>query len=89
MRHLLVCVRDDTFLDALRAAAEPSTTFLSEPDPEEALERLARSARIDAVVTDDVEAAEAVRAEIPGSLPIVLAGPHDSPEDVMARLDEA
>lgn len=89
MRHVLFVSNDDDLLDALRALAPPSTTFLPEADPEAALERLARSARIDAVVTDEAGVAEAIRAEIPGAIPLVVVRAGRTPAEVLAELDEA
>lgn len=87
MRHVLFASADDDLLDALRALAPPSTTFLPETEPEAVLERLARSARIDAVVTDDAALAAAIRAEIPGAIPLVLVGADRSPAGILAALD--
>ena len=46
MRHVLVATSErHDLLDALRALAPPSTTFLGEQGLEKVLERLGRSAR--------------------------------------------
>jgi hypothetical protein len=87
MRHVLFVSGDDDLLDALRALAPPSTTFLPEPDPDAALERLGRSARIDAVLTDDPAAAAAIRAEIPGNLPLHVIAKGASPAVTFRALD--
>ena len=72
MRHVLVACADVEFVDALRDAADASTTFLPETGLDEALERISRSARIDVVITDDPELVDAIRAEIPGAIPVHL-----------------
>ncbi len=55
MRHLLVASANETLLEELRAAAPPSVTLLSEPgDVDAVLERLSRSSRMDAVLTDNI-----------------------------------
>ncbi len=87
MRHVLLVSADDGLVDRLRAAASPSTTFLPEPRAEAALERLARSARIDAVVTDEASVAEAIREEIPGALPLHVAAPGETAEETLRALD--
>jgi hypothetical protein len=88
MRHVLVAtVSRHSLADELRAAAPPSTTFLAEPGLEAALERLARSARIDAVVTDDPEILMEIYHEIPGALPVYLARPEEDAAAVLAALD--
>ena len=87
MRHVLACFRDESFVDALRADADASTTFLVERDPEEALERVGRSARIDAVLTDDASLVAAIREEIPGALPVRLVTPAEGARDVLLALE--
>ena len=87
MRHVLVSFREDAAVDALRAAADPSTTFLDEPDLDEALERLSRSSRIDAVLTDDPELLAAIRAEIPGAIPVHVTAPGESAEESLRALE--
>lgn len=87
MRHVLVSYGDDARVDELRDAADPSTTFLPEPDMESALERLARSARIDAVITDDPELVAAIRELIPGSIPVYLAPPGEEAHATLDALD--
>ena len=87
MRHVLVSVKGEAFLDALRDAADAGTTFLPEPDPEEALERLSRSARIDAVLTDDPQLAAEIRAEIPGALPVHVMREGEGAAEALAALD--
>jgi hypothetical protein len=88
MRHVLVATtsRHD-LLDALRALAPPSTTFLGEQGLENVLERLGRSARLDAVVTDDPEIVTEIFHEIPGAIPVYLARPDEDVAQVLAGLD--
>jgi hypothetical protein len=87
MRHVLVACADPAIVDALREAADPSTVFLPEPGLDEALERISRSARIDAVVTDDPNLVAAIRQEIPGTLPVHLLAAGEAPEATLAALD--
>lgn len=87
MRHVLLVSADEELLEGLRGAALPSTTFLPESDPEEALERLGRSARIDAVVTDDPLFAVQVRSEIPGRLPVHVVRAGESAAETLRALD--
>lgn len=72
MRHLLVSSTDDGLAEGLRALLPPGSVLLSARGVEETLERLARSARVDAVVTDDAAVLAAIRDEVPGCLPVVL-----------------
>ncbi len=87
MRHVLFASADEELLEALRRAAPPSTTFLPEHGLDEVLERIGRSARIDAVVTDDAALAEAIRAEIPGSLPVHVVMPGETAAQTLRALD--
>jgi hypothetical protein len=88
MRHVLVATSErHDLLDALRALAPPSTTFLGEQGLENVLERLGRSARLDAVVTDDPEIVTEIFHEIPGALPVYLARPDEDAAAVLAGLD--
>lgn len=87
MRHVLVSSEGPDLEEALRAVAAPTTTFLLASGVDDTLERLARSARIDVVVTDDPEIEAAIRAEIPGSLPIYVAAAGESPESILSGLD--
>jgi hypothetical protein len=88
MRHVLVATSErHALLDELRALAPPSTTFLGEQGLESVLERLGRSARIDAVVTDDPEIVTEIFHEIPGAIPVYLARPDEKAEAVLAGLD--
>lgn len=85
MRHVLVVSRDPGLAERLRKAEPLSTAVTSARDADEAIERLGRSSRVDAVVTDEPDVAEAVRAEIPGTLP-VLAVPPGAAGDEVSRL---
>lgn len=86
MIHVLVSSESPNLADALRAEAPASTTFLSESGVDATLERLSRSARIDAVVTDSEEVAEAIRDEIPGSLPVHVAREGEPAKETWAAL---
>jgi hypothetical protein len=88
MRHVLVATTErHDLLEALRAVAPPSTTFLGERGIENVLERLGRSARLDAVVTDDPEIVTEIFHEIPGAIPVYLARPDEDVSQVLAGLD--
>jgi hypothetical protein len=88
MLHVLVAtVERHALLDELRAVAPASTTFLGEQGLEAILERLGRSARIDAVVTDAPEVLMAIFHEIPGALPVYLARPDEEAAAVLAGLN--
>jgi hypothetical protein len=88
MRHVLIAtVGRHDLLDSLRAIAPASTTFLAERGLEAILERLGRSARLDAVVTDDPEVLMAIYHEIPGAIPVYLARPDEDAASVLAGLD--
>jgi hypothetical protein len=90
MRHVLVSTtRRYQLADELREASDGRTTFLSVRGVDATLERIARSARLDAIVTDDPVVVAAIRDEIPGNLPVVLALPSDSPADLLVALDGA
>jgi len=88
MRHVLVATTErHALLDELRAVAPPSTTFLGERGLENVLERLARSARIDAVLTDDPEIVTEIFHEIPGAIPVYLVRPDEEADSILAALD--
>ena len=88
MRHVLVSTSERHLLaEELREASDGRTTFLSVRGVEATLERIARSARLDAIVTDNPAVVAAIRDEIPGNLPVVLALPSDSPADLLTALD--
>lgn len=88
MRHVLVATSErHGLLEELRALAPPSTTFLGERGLESVLERLGRSARIDAVVTDDPEIVTEIFHEIPGALPVYLARLDEDAASILVALD--
>lgn len=88
MLHVLVAtIERHSLLDDLRAVAPASTTFLGEQGLEAILERLGRSARIDAVVTDAPEVLMEIYHEIPGALPVYLARADEDADSVLAGLD--
>lgn len=88
MLHVLVAtVERHDLLDELRAIAPATTTFLGEHGLEAILERLGRSARIDAVVTDAPEVLMEIYHEIPGALPVYLARPDENAVAVLKGLD--
>ena len=72
MRHFLVSSDDDALVEGLRGVLPPDAVLFSARGVDDTLERLARSARVDAVVTDDPEVVEAIREEVPGTLPVIL-----------------
>jgi hypothetical protein len=88
LRHVLVVSGDDALTEGLRAVAPPSTVFLTATGEDEALERLGRSSRLDAVVTDDPAVADAIREEIPGTLPVHVVAPGEEPAATWAALFE-
>ena len=88
MLHILVAtVERHDLLDGLRAIAPATTTFLGERGVEATLERLGRSARMDAVVTDDPEVLLEIYHEIPGGIPVYLARADEDAAAVLAGLD--
>jgi len=92
VRHLLVSSEDEALVERLRGALPPDSVLFSARGVEDTLERLARSSRVDAVVTDDPEIVAAIRDDLPGTLPVVLlpagAEPADAAHAVTA-LDDA
>jgi hypothetical protein len=89
MRHILVATLErHELLDELRAIAPASTTFLGERGLEAALERLGRSARMDAVITDAPEVLMEVFHEIPGAMPVYLVRADEDAAAVLGGLDE-
>lgn len=86
MRHVLVSSKDSALVDRLREVAEGGTVFLSEEGLDETLDRIGRSARLDAVVTDDPEVLAAIRAEIPGALPVHLVSRGEPPAATWAGI---
>jgi hypothetical protein len=90
MRHVLVSTSVRHHLsEELREASDGRTTFLSVRGVEATLEKIARSARLDAIVTDDAAIVAAIREEIPGDLPVLLALSSDSPAALLVALDGA
>lgn len=92
MWHFLVSSEDEGLVERLRAALPPGSVLFSARGVDDTLERLARSARVDTVVTDDEGVVAAIRDEVPGTLPVVLlpAGstPAEAARAVAASLDE-
>ena len=72
MRHFLVSSEDEGLVERLRYVLPADSVLLSARGVDDTLERLGRSARVDAVVTDDPEIVAAIREEVPGTLPVVL-----------------
>jgi hypothetical protein len=70
--HFLVSSEDETLVERLRSALPPGSVLFSARGVDDTLERLARSSRVDTVVTDDPGIAAAIRDEVPGTVPIVL-----------------
>lgn len=92
MRHLLVSSENDALVELLRAALPSDSVLFSARGVDDTLERLARSSRVDVVVTDDPEIVAAVRDDLPGTLPVVLLPAGANPADVaraVAALDDA
>jgi hypothetical protein len=88
MRHVLVATtRRHQLAEELREASDGRTTFLSVRGLEATLERIGRSARLDAVVTDDPGLVAAIRSEIPGDLPVLLAADDEGPHALLDALD--
>ncbi len=88
MLHVLVATADrHDLLDELRAIAPATTTLVGARGTEAMLERLGRSARIDAVVTDAPEILMEIYHEIPGAMPVYLARVDETPASVLAGLD--
>ncbi len=89
VRHILVSSRRDRLADDLRALLSPSSVLLTARGIDDTLERLARSARVDAVVTDDERVLAAIREEVPGSLPVVLVVGNVLAAETLRRVREA
>jgi len=88
MRHVLVATtRRHQLTEELRESCDGRTTFLSVRGLEETLERIGRSARLDAIVTDDPGVFAAIRSEIPGDIPVVLAADDEGPHALLEKLD--
>ena len=89
MRHLLVSSDDDALVEGLRDVLPAEAVLFSARGVDDTLERLARSARVDAVVTDDPEVVAAIREEVPGTLPVVLVRADAPARELLPLLDEA
>jgi hypothetical protein len=89
VQHLLVSSRRDRLADDLRELLPPSSVLLTARGVDATLERLGRSARVDAVVTDDAAVLSAIREEVPGGLPVVLVAADASASEVLRRVEEA
>ena len=88
MRHVLVSSVGNRLATGLRDLLPPGTVLLSARGVDGTLETLARSARVDVVVTDDPEVEAAIRAEVPGTLPVLLLPPGATPADAARVLAE-
>jgi hypothetical protein len=92
VRHLLVSSEDGTLVERLRTVLPPDTVLFSARGVDDTLERLARSSRVDIVVTDDPEIVAAICDEVPGTLPVVLVPAGSKAADAahaVAALDDA
>lgn len=89
MRHLLVSSEREALVEGLRRLLSPSSVLLSTRGVDATLERLARSSRVDAVVTDDPGVLAAIREELPGSLPVVLVPPGAPAHEVLRLVTRA
>ena len=89
MRPLLVSSEDDRLGEGLRTLLPPDAVLFSARGVDDTLERLARSSRVDAVVTDDPDVAAAIREEVPGNVPIVVVSRGASPREAVRLLEEA
>jgi len=87
--HLLVSSERARLADGLRTLLPPSAVLLSARGVDDTLERLARSSRVDAVVTDDADVLAAIREEVPGSLPVVLVEGDVPAAETLRRVEEA
>ena len=72
MWHVLVSSSSEALVDALRESEPDGAVVLSSHGVDDTLERLGRSARVDAVVTDDAAVLAAIREEMPGRLPVLV-----------------
>lgn len=71
MWHVLVSSESEALVEALRESEPAGAVVLSARGVDDTLDRLGRSARVDAVVTDDPEVEAAIRDEVPGNFPVV------------------
>ncbi len=88
MRHVLVSSVSDALVERVRETAPPAEEVLAARGVEETIERIARAARVDVVVTDRQEVLDAVLSEIPGSFPVLLVEPDTTGAAVWALLGE-
>ena len=88
MRHVLVSSADDELVERLRASLPADSVLFSARGVDDTLETLARSSRVDIVVTDDPHVAAAIRDEVPGTLPIVLLPPGTPAETALRLLQQ-
>ena len=86
MLHLLVSSADAELVEGLRALLPPGAALVSAHGVDETLDLLGRSARVDAVVTDDPEVESAIREEVPGTLPVVVVERGASPDEAWGAL---
>ena len=89
MRHVLVSSDDEALGEGLRGVLPPDAVLFSARGVDDTLERLSRSARVDAVVTDDPAVARAIREEVPGNLPVVVVPAGAAMRQVIRLLREA
>ena len=88
MRHLLVSSEDETLVEGLRSVLPPGSVLFSARGVDDTLERLARSSRVDTVVTDDPDVVAAIRDEVPGTVPVVLVPEGAKPADAARAIAE-
>lgn len=87
MWHVLVSSASGDLVESLRRAEPDGAVVLSARGVDETLERLGRSARVDAVVTDDPDVEAAIREEVPGSLPVLVVTGETGPEEAWRALE--
>lgn len=88
MRHVLVSSDDGELVEELRALLPPGTVLRSSRGVDATLETLGRSARVDAVVTDDPRVEAAIREEIPGRLPVFRVPRGQPAREILKRIEE-
>ncbi len=92
MWHILLASAhplDPRVLDELRRVAPPSVVFLSVEGLDATLDLLARSSRLDGVITWDRAVEESIRAEIPGTLPVLVVAGDPDAEGIWSRFEHA
>lgn len=72
MWHVLVSSASEALVDSLREREPDGAVVLSARGVDETVDRIGRSARVDAVVTDDPAVLAAIREELPGRLPVLV-----------------